>query len=66
VAVGARAIIPDLEVAVGKEMDGTVETGLNFIRQALGSMDYHDRVFCGFLVPTNIPLLHDASLVGVV
>jgi len=47
-------------------MDGTVETGLNFIRQALGSMDYHDRVFRGFLVPTNIPSLYDVSPVGFV
>lgn len=41
-------------------------TDLNFIRQALGSMDYHDRVFRGFLVPANIPLEHDASRVGFV
>ena len=47
-------------------MDGSVETGLNFIRQALGSMDYHDRVFRGFLVSTNIPSFHDVSRVGFV
>jgi hypothetical protein len=47
-------------------MDGTAVTGLNFIHEALGSMDYHDRVFLGFLIPANIPLEHDASRVGFV
>jgi hypothetical protein len=47
-------------------MDGTAVMGLNLIRQALGSMDYQDRVFRGFPVPINIPLVHDASRVGFV
>jgi len=47
-------------------MDGTAVKVLNFIHQARGSMDYHDRVFHGFLIPANIPLEHDASLFGFV